>query len=84
MSRSHGSLDVVNSPGGLVVSHQDDSIVAMANTPEPIPEWGPGPLSLPLPHRFATGERSKKKEVFWSVRNRWLSPPAWEVSALRA
>jgi hypothetical protein len=32
-----------------VINHRHDSIVAIANTPEPNAEWEPCPLSLALP-----------------------------------
>ena len=77
MTRSHSSRDVVTSPDygssniGMNPSSRSGTHQNQTRKGEQ------SPLSLPLPHRCATGERSKKKEVDWSDRNRWLAPPAF-------
>ena len=84
VSRSHGKQGDVTSPD-LSSPNIDMNPSSRSRTHQNQSRKGEhNPLSLPLPHRCATGERGKKKEDVWSNRNRWLAPPAWEVSALRA
>jgi hypothetical protein len=75
VSRSHGSLDELTSPSVR------SSNISMNPSPRSRTHQNQalkGAQSpLPLPHRYATGERGKKKEDVWSNKNRWLPPPAF-------
>jgi hypothetical protein len=67
VSRSHGSLGKVTS---LVVGscHVDLTPSSRSRTHQNQARQGEqSPLSLPLPHRYATGERSKKRRLIGPI-----------------